>query len=849
MPDTATRTQGLTRPITLVEGWERLPGDSGEWTEGQRLGPYRLLRRLGRGGMGVVWLAEQLEPLHREVAIKLLPRERHNALSEIYFEIERQALAQLTHPAIAQIHDAGCLPDGALFFAMEYVRGLPLDAHVEATRPDERAIAGLLCEICRGVHHAHQRGLIHRDLKPQNILVEVVDGHARPKIIDFGIAIGTRPGEAAVDEAGHVIGTPAYMSPEQRDPGRTGIDARSDVYALGAILAELLCRAPGRTLDPSEIDSGVRRRSLALSLGRTAPRDPGAGVDAQSILALAARLRGARRELRAIALKALAEDRERRYDSAAAMADDLAAWLAHRPVRALGDNRSHVLACFVRRHALASAAGALVAVALMAGALLALHGMNRAREAQALAERRRDEGERLIQYMLGDFADKLRPINRLDLLDGIGQQALDYLTTQAASADPRGALARARALRTLGEVQVTRQQFDLADRSLSEADAVLGPWLASRGHDAAEHAFEAAQVAFWRGAIAYRRQQLEHAGVYWQRYRELAERFAELAPQDARAPMEIASSLQNLGTLAEAEGRLEQALSSIEQAIAIRMRHARGPADPLAIATANSLSWKARVLGQIGRHREARSAILEAIARVHAARAAADDNVLLQHETNLRWILGWTEHQLGNDPEARLQLQSALLLAQQDVANDPSKPRRWAMLARIAFALARVAPADRSAALWLDQGERALVRIDAADLTAREYLLLQGRRCIAGLAVTPARYAPDCAANVWPRLSRAADPAPADYDQLFESAHLALALERAGPDATERRALELLRSRLRALPAAQHQSIEYLLALRALSERLEPGGTEVAWIDRRLADMRANAVEEPTNAD
>ncbi len=340
MPSPSTAIDPHARPVTLADDWAQLPASSEDWVPGQRLGPYRLQRQLGKGGMGVVWLAQQLTPLQREVAIKLLPRSPDNALSEIYFEVERQALAQLSHRAIAQIYDAGRLPDGALFFAMEYVPGEPLDVFLQQHPLPLPAIARLMVQICLGTHHAHQRALIHRDLKPLNILVQMVDGEPLPKIIDFGLAIGTLPGSPARLELGKVVGTPGYMSPEQQTPGPDGIDARSDVYALGAVLGRCLCWRAGIDASASEVDGAQLQQGLQLSLLKSAPAVAGNALPL-------AKLRMLPRELRAIAIKALATDREQRYDSAAAMADDLVNWLQHRPVRALAYSRWYAARCFV----------------------------------------------------------------------------------------------------------------------------------------------------------------------------------------------------------------------------------------------------------------------------------------------------------------------------------------------------------------------------------------------------------------------------------------------------------------------------------------------------------------------
>ncbi|MEX0915559.1 MAG: serine/threonine-protein kinase, partial [Wenzhouxiangellaceae bacterium] len=336
-----------------------------EWAPGQRLGPYCLKRMLGKGGMGVVWLADQTEPLEREIALKLLRIQREKPLLEAYFEIERQALARLNHPCIAQIHDAGRLGDDVLYFAMEYVPGPSLKELNASRQLSWQEIAVLMIKVCTGVQYAHQRGLIHRDLKPANILVNETDDGLLPKIIDFGIAISLTSSTSGRGHANRGGGTPAYMPPEQHTSGNGDIDARADVYALGAILSELLYQAPGSQAAFSTIAGEERCRTLAAGLGRTS------GTVEPRIRSLAEGLRDAPRELVAIAHKALSREREQRYESASALADDLRAWLQNRPVHALGQSRAYALRCFVRRNRVATAAAVLISLSLVGGMLTA----------------------------------------------------------------------------------------------------------------------------------------------------------------------------------------------------------------------------------------------------------------------------------------------------------------------------------------------------------------------------------------------------------------------------------------------------------------------------------------------
>ncbi|HEX6833207.1 MAG TPA: serine/threonine-protein kinase [Rudaea sp.] len=228
--------------------------DSGRFAPGQRLGPYRIERLLGEGGMGAVYLAEQLEPVQRPVALKLIRGQLRGGLAEAYFLVERQALARMDHPAIAKVYDAGTTPQGFPYFAMEWIDGPTLAAWCETKKPPLRDLIALFVRICRGAQHAHQKGVIHRDLKPSNVLIADVDGQSFPKIIDFGVAVGASPPSGGGTALMYSAGTRGYMSPEQLAGAAREIDIRTDIYALGRI------GAARRGCEPAE---GFRTEPLA----------------------------------------------------------------------------------------------------------------------------------------------------------------------------------------------------------------------------------------------------------------------------------------------------------------------------------------------------------------------------------------------------------------------------------------------------------------------------------------------------------------------------------------------------------------------------------------------------------
>jgi tetratricopeptide (TPR) repeat protein len=847
MSSSDTATQALLRPDTLAAGWDALPGSSVDWVEGQRIGPFRLIRRLGKGGMGLVWLATQLQPLRREVAIKVMLQGRRSTRAEAYFEVERQALAQLSHRAIAQIHDAGRLPDGALFFAMEYVPGVPLKEYLQEHPLSGEALARLMIELCAGIQHAHQRGLIHRDLKPQNVLVQNVDGVAMPKIIDFGIALGAAHGTATPMRPDQVAGTPAYMSPEQRQPGPEGIDARSDIYAMGVMLAECLYALAGMGFVNTSPESVLLRHQLAQSLGQMF--DPLDAVERPRL----SKLHKLPAELRAIAVKAMAADREQRYHSAAAMADDLNHWLQREPVRAMGSSRGYTLRCFMRRNALASGAAALITLALLAGTALALYGLTEARagrsqaeQALQLAESRRNDAERLIQFMLGDFADKLRPIGRLDLLDSISNQAIQYLGESETRTDDASALARARALRTLGEVQVTRQQFDAATLTLERAAALLTPWTGDDVVDAQpETLFESGQVAFWRGLIAFRQREDELADRHWQQYLHDARAFDAATDDHVRGQQEIAYAVNNLGTLAMRAGRPADALRYFSEAVAIRLRQNIAADNPDTLDLADTYSWLAQAQDALGDPAAAYGSLQQALElTLSYGRTTTQDARQRRSEIDLRLVLAWLAIDLGRDAEARSILEPALALAIADVTTDPTQTRRRLVLARTAFSLSRLhAPHDSAGLAALQKGTDALSPEALGTLSKEEQQTIETRRCLAELHHTRGRL-PDCVAHALENNLAAIPKSQADFPLLDSTAELVAATaarhrEQFGGLVAQMRAL------LHAAPASHQNTLRYLLRRRDVLALHTPTDRELPSLGARILAMQTEAPDTP----
>ncbi|HEX4480547.1 MAG TPA: serine/threonine-protein kinase [Rudaea sp.] len=438
---------------------------------GQRVGPYRITRLLGEGGMGAVYLAEQLEPIQRAVALKLIRGQLQGGLAEAYFMVERQALARMDHPAIAKVYDAGTTPQGHPFFAMEWIDGPPLNAYWATRDGDRRELLDLFIHICMGVQHAHQRGVIHRDLKPSNVLIADVDGKPSPKIIDFGIAIGasqTTGGESALMQT---AGTRGYMSPEQLRGKISEIDVRTDIYALGVMLLELLL--PTQTMD-NFVHGGFDNRdlhaALLVSLGeaKDAPADIVRGVSDIPV------------ELRWALARATDPDRTRRYESAQALADDLRRYLDRFPLRAVPNKNSYRLRCFVVRNRGPILAACLIAVALIAGATAAIIGMVNARNA-AIRANIEAEKSRQTSDFLADILSGVRPEEARDLDKTLMRKILDNAAAQAQKklVDQPEALAQI-------EATIGNSYYSISDYKPSLAHTVRAFNLAKDklGHDA-----------------------------------------------------------------------------------------------------------------------------------------------------------------------------------------------------------------------------------------------------------------------------------------------------------------------------------------------------------------------------
>ncbi len=419
-------------PAVMLSHALRTP-QAGEFV-GAEIGLYTLVEKLGDGGFGSVWRAEQSEPVHREVALKIIKLGMDTLEVMSRFEQERVALSMMDHPNIAKVLDAGATPEGRPFFVMELVRGVPVTTYCAIKQLPLAQRLRLFTEVCAGVHHAHQKGIIHRDLKPSNILVSEVDGVPVPKIIDFGIAKATT-GEQLTDltlrtRAEQMIGTPLYMSPEQA-AGSADIDTRSDVYALGVVLYEMLAGQPPFDAEMLTRSGYEEMRRIIREVepvgpskvfkGQKGPKGP-KGHSLGSFQSF---------DLDLITLKSLSKDRTHRYESATAFAEDVQRYLNHQPVTARAPSWLYLTQRWMRRHRAAAVAVIVSAVAIVTGSSVAVWQAVRATRAQHEAERQivdADAASLMITDVLARFSSRRgqTSINRSALSDALLEKAQAY---------------------------------------------------------------------------------------------------------------------------------------------------------------------------------------------------------------------------------------------------------------------------------------------------------------------------------------------------------------------------------------------------------------------------------------
>ena len=532
------------------------------------IGPYHLLERIGQGGMGEVWLAEQKHPVRRRVALKLIKAGMNTREIVTRFESERQALALMDHPAIAKVFDAGSTPQGMPYVVMEYVAGVPITEYCDKHRLAMNERLELFVQVCSGVQHAHQKAIIHRDLKPSNILVTQVDGKPVPKIIDFGVAkaISQRlTAETMFTHAGALIGTPEYMSPEQANSGSEDIDTRSDVYSLGVVLYELLVGA--LPLDLTEIRDQAFFELLRRIREEDAPRPSTKLRTSSEHSSVAARNRGTepaeldkqlKGDLDSIALKALEKERSRRYSSPSDLAGDIERYLHNEPVLAVPPSLAYRSGKFVRRHRLAVAASAVVALAVFGLIASLVIGSARVARERDRANREAQAAERVSDFLVGAFAisdpDESRgnKITAREVLDKGARQIETDLAGQPAL--------QARLMSTMGKVYEGLGLYEparqLLDKAIGLQKKTLGP----------DHQETLASQRMLARILQYQAQYPAAEKLYSETLQK-QERFLGSDAMDAlRTKANLGSLYNEQGRYADAEKLLSETVKATTQA-------------------------------------------------------------------------------------------------------------------------------------------------------------------------------------------------------------------------------------------------------------------------------------------
>jgi serine/threonine protein kinase len=547
---------------------------------GRKIGRYKILEKIGEGGCGMVYVAEQTEPVRRRVALKVIKLGMDTKQVVARFEAERQALAMMDHPNIAKVLDAGATGTGRPYFVMELVRGIRITEYCDQQQLTTNQRLNLFIKVCQAIQHAHQKGIIHRDIKPSNILVTIQDGAPVPKVIDFGIAKATegRLTDLTVYTQLHqFIGTPAYMSPEQAEMSGLDIDTRSDIYSLGVLLYEMLTsRTP---FDANELLRAgleeVRRKirqdeplrpSTRLSTMLDADLTTVARHHAAEPPKLINLLRG---DLDWIAMKALEKDRTRRYETANGLAADIGRYLNNEPVLARPPSTAYRIQKAFRRNKLVFTAAALVATALVLGFVASALEAVRAKRAELLAEQRRLESDKaradaeavsgfITQvFQSPDPARDGRTITVAETLERAARKLEATLTNQPDR--------RARLEATLGDtyralglfreaipLQEKVRDYDLATHGLEHPDTLMAMHSLARSYDSAGRREDALKLN--EQVLALRRK--------------------VLGPEN----LDTLNSMNNLAIVYFESGRGDEALKLREEVLPL-YRKVKGPED------------------------------------------------------------------------------------------------------------------------------------------------------------------------------------------------------------------------------------------------------------------------------
>ncbi|PWU18267.1 MAG: serine/threonine protein kinase [Verrucomicrobia bacterium] len=660
---------------------------------GDRIGHYKLLQQIGEGGCGLVYMAEQEEPVRRRVALKVIKLGMDTKSVIARFEAERQALAMMDHPNIAKVLDAGATQAGRPYFVMELVKGIKVTEYCDEHNLSTNERLELFIQVCHAVQHAHQKGIIHRDLKPSNILVASNDGVPVPKVIDFGIAkatLGRLTDQTLFTAFEQFIGTPAYMSPEQAELTMQDVDARTDIYSLGVLLYELLTgktpfdaqqllasgldamRRTIREKEPVRPSTRLSTMLLAADVSRgksttglAVRSEEEASADSRRRLRLKEQIKLVRGDLDWIVMRCLEKDRSRRYETANGLAMDVRRHLADEPVVARPPSKLYRFQKLVLRNQVAFAAAAGIIAALILGLIFSIYGLTKAeqqrRKAQASEKKAQDEATKSSQVaqFLNDVLKSMalgRDTTVLrEILDKTGQRVGIGLTNQPE--------VEAELRYTLGEIyfelrdwpkaeSMHRQALQLRRNKLGDAHPATALSMSHLGRVfLAERKWADADTILREALNDQRRLNPQSADVAFSlnelsvamnargktNRAEVEQMLREALPLQRTAlgqdSPEVATTLEHLQQVLRLEGKWTEAESAGREALALRRKH---PDDQLALAS--SLEIFASIMDAQNRRVEAEPLFREALS-IQRTISGNEHPAVARRLTHLAWNL------------------------------------------------------------------------------------------------------------------------------------------------------------------------------------------------------------------
>jgi serine/threonine protein kinase/Flp pilus assembly protein TadD len=571
--------------------------------ESTSIGPYRILETIGEGGMGTVYHAEQSKPIHRRVALKVIKPGMDSKQVIARFEVEREALALMDHPNIAKVLDAGETEQGGPYFVMDLVKGEPITEYCDRHTLSTRERLDLFIPVCRAVQHAHQKGIIHRDLKPSNILVTTSDGKPVPKVIDFGIAkatTATLTEKTLFTQQGQLIGTPAYMSPEQAEVGPLDVDTRSDVYSLGVILYELLAGVP--PFDPKTLQKAglveIQRIIREEEPPKPSTKVSTAGEDSKEVArrhhtdsrTLVHELRG---ELDWIVLKAMEKERTRRYETASSLALDIRRFMRDEPIEASPPSALYRSRKFAKRHKVPIGVAAAILITLLGALIYSSIQWRLTQVARDESEEARNESEAVTKF-LSDMLASVDPGKQGR--EVTVKEVLEEAAKTIGENFPDQPLIEARLRQTIGNTYLALGDLEAAEQQLEPASEIRRQVLGE------EH--EQTMVAIANLARVYSDlDRNDEAAVLLEKSLEISRRvLGEEHPETISTMVRLVAPYGRLGRYDDAESLLVKTLSL--------SRRVLGEEHQDTIGTINNLALVYRLQG---RYDDAESLLVETL--------------------------------------------------------------------------------------------------------------------------------------------------------------------------------------------------------------------------------------------